>query len=177
MIPCGNNKEFQRSWKPLHSSHNVSKPKRVRDSRRTRCPDVFHTSRSCAHVWEHETWILDMVRLKFKLKFKCVQSTVRTSKCRKVNNEMFRVQILGSHLRSREVYRVCMDIIHSLHERYIFMRAYVRMVRARRHMRSNGSCRRYKGILRFKFTSCTCVRIDGIASWGEWEILKCAFVI
>ena len=81
----------------------------------------------------------------------------------KGNNEMFRVQILGSHLRSREMYRVCMDIIHSLHERYIFMRSYVRMIRARRHMRSNGLFRRYKGILRFKFTSCTFVRsIDGI---------------
>ena len=53
----------------------------------------------------------------------------------KGHNEMFRVQILGAHLRLREVYRVCMDMIHSLHERYIFMRAYVRMVRARRHMR------------------------------------------
>ena len=81
----------------------------------------------------------------------------------KGNNEMFRVQILGSHLRSREVYRVCMDIMHSLHERYVFIRTYVCMVRARRRMTSNGSCRRYKGILRFKFPSCTCVRsIDGI---------------
>ena len=93
----------------------------------------------------------------------CTKYSVCTSKCRKVNNDMFRVQILGLHLRSREMYRVCMDIIHSLHERYIFVRAYVRMVRARRRMISNGSCRRYKGILRFKFTSCTCVRsIDGI---------------
>ena len=33
--------------------------------------------------------------------------------------QMFRVQILGSHLRSRELYRVCMDIMHSLHERHI----------------------------------------------------------
>jgi hypothetical protein len=47
----GNNKEFQRSWETLKSSHNVSKPKRVRDSRRTRCPVVFHTSRWRAHVW------------------------------------------------------------------------------------------------------------------------------
>ena len=47
----------------------------------------------------------------------------------KGNDEMFRVQILGSH----EVYRVCMDIIHSLHERYIFIRTYVRMGKARRH--------------------------------------------
>jgi len=46
---------------------------------------------------------------------------------------MFRVQILGSHLRSREVYRVCVDIIHSLHERYIFIRTYVYMGKARRH--------------------------------------------
>ena len=53
----------------------------------------------------------------------------------KGNNEMFRVQILGSHLRSREVYRVCMDIMHSLHERYVFIRTNVRMERARRHMR------------------------------------------
>ena len=53
----------------------------------------------------------------------------------KGNNEMFRVQILGAHVRSREVYRVCMDIMHSLHERYVFIRTYVRMVRARRHMR------------------------------------------
>ena len=51
----------------------------------------------------------------------------------KGNNEMFRVQILGSHLRSREVYRVCMDIIHILHEMYIFVRTYVRMEKARRH--------------------------------------------
>ena len=79
----------------------------------------------------------------------------------KVNNDMFRVQILDSHLRSREVYRVCMDIIHSLHERYILIRTYVRMGKARGM--SNGSCRMYKGILRFKFTSCTFVRsIDGI---------------
>jgi len=77
------------------------------------------------------------------LKFKCVQSTVRTSKCRKVNNEMFRVQILGSHLRSREVYRVCMDIMHSLHERYVFIRTYVRMEKSEETSISNGTCRRY----------------------------------
>ena len=45
---------------------------------------MYHTSRSRAHVWEHATWILDTMRLKFKLNFKCVQSTVRTSKRRKV---------------------------------------------------------------------------------------------
>ena len=84
MIPCGNNKEFQRSWEVLKSSHNVSVQKHVRDSRRTGCPDVFHTSRWRAHMWKRVTWILDTVRLKFKLKFKCVQSTVRTSKRRKV---------------------------------------------------------------------------------------------
>jgi hypothetical protein len=44
----------------------------------------------------------------------------------KGNNEMFRVQILGAHVRSREMYRVCMDIMHSLHERYIFVNSYVR---------------------------------------------------
>ena len=77
----------------------------------------------------------------------------------KGNNEMFRVQILGSHLRSREVYRVCMDIIHSLHERYIFIRTYVCMGKARRH----------EGVLPYPTgraedtyprgcTSCTCVR-------------------
>ena len=97
------------------------------------------------------------------MNFKCVQSTVRTSKSRKVNNEIFRVQIVGSHVHSREMYRVCMDIIHSLHETNIFVRAYMRMVRARRHMKSNGSCRRYKGLLIFKFTSYTYVRsVDGI---------------
>ena len=101
------------------------------------------------------------MRFKFKLKFKCVQSTVRTLKCRKVTMKSSEYKS-WVHI-SREVYRVCMDMIDSLHERYIFMRAYVRMVRARRRMTSNGSCRRYKGILRFKFPSCTCVRsIDGI---------------
>ena len=45
----------------------------------------------------------------------------------KGKNEMFRVQILGAHVRWREVYRVCMDIMHSLHERYVFIRTYVRM--------------------------------------------------
>ena len=67
----------------------------------------------------------------------------------KGNNEMFRVQILGSHLRSREVYRVCMDIMHSLHERYIFINSYVRAHgKGEEHegvSLSNGSCRRYKG--------------------------------
>ena len=61
----------------------------------------------------------------------------------KGNNEMFRVQILGSHLRSREVYRVCMDIMHSLHERYVFIRTYVRMEKSEETSISNGTCRRY----------------------------------
>ena len=44
----------------------------------------------------------------------------------KGNNEMFRVQILDSHLRSREVYRVCMDIIQSLRGNVHFV-PYVRV--------------------------------------------------
>ena len=57
----------------------------------------------------------------------------------KGNNEMFRVQILGSHLRSREVFRVCMDIIHSLHERYISI------VRIRAHYKARG----HEGVLTY----------------------------
>ena len=39
---------------------------------------------------------------------------------------MFRVQILGTHLRSRELHRVCMDIIQSLRENEHFV-PYVRV--------------------------------------------------
>ena len=44
----------------------------------------------------------------------------------KGNNEMFRVQILDTHLRSRELHRVCMDIIQSLRGNVHFV-PYVRV--------------------------------------------------
>jgi hypothetical protein len=48
----------------------------------------------------------------------------------KGNNEIFQVQILGSHRRSREVYRVCVDIIHSYNTQFarkVHFHSYVRV--------------------------------------------------
>ena len=152
MIPCGNNKEFQRSWEPFQSSHNVLTPKRVRDSRRTSWPDVFHVSGSRAHVWEHETWILDTVRLKFRLNFKCVQSTVRTSKCQKVT-----LKCPNTNLGFTSTFAWGVQSLHGHNTHFawnVHFRSYVRA-----HGKSeeawgcssisNGTCRRYKWILRF----------------------------
>ena len=84
----------------------------------------------------------------------------------KGNNEMFRVQILGSHLRSREVYRVCMDMIHSLHEMYIFVRTYVRMGKASRHEVLPYQTGRAEDTYPRGCTSCTCVRCMELRCWG-----------
>ena len=93
----------------------------------------------------------------------------------KGNNEMFRVQILGSHLRSREVYRVCMDIMHSLHERYIFARTYVRMEKKARRLPYPTGCA--KDTYPRGCTNCTCVRCMELRCFVGREMFKCAFVI
>ena len=84
----------------------------------------------------------------------------------KGNDGMFRVQILGTHVRSREVYRVCMDVIHSLHERYIFIRTYVCMGKASRHEVLPYQTGRAEDTYPRGCTSCTCVRCMELRCWG-----------